>query len=411
MSERTSSGGRPPAIAAVASLIAVGFTGSVIVTPLYTLYQREFDFSEITLTLIFAVYVVGNVAALLLFGQISDQVGRKRVALPALGLAAVSALLFLVADGIAWLFAGRLLFGLAVGIISGTGTAWLAEQFGEERRPRATLTTTTANFCGLALGPLLGGLLAEYVRWPLKLPFIVYEALILAVAVAVALVPEPRDERIDRLGDLRWRLRVGVPRELLRAFASPAVTGFVIFALGGLYFALIPGILIRDLHQRNLAVAGLIVFEVALVGVVFILVSSRLRPAAAMVAGLAVLVPGVALIAAAQAAASLTLLVLATAVAGVAWGFAYRGSLQVVNEIAPDDHRAETVSTFYIACFAGNSLPVIGIGVLSTVTSALTAGITFAAVIAGLSIAALLWHRAAVRRERRPCRTSGVSTA
>src|SRR5436305_6222945 len=79
-------------VLAVASVITAAFMGSVIVTPLYSLYQRKFGFSEITLTLIYAVYVVGNVVALLLIGQISDNVGRKRVALPALGLATASAL-------------------------------------------------------------------------------------------------------------------------------------------------------------------------------------------------------------------------------------------------------------------------------------------------------------------------------
>ena len=75
-----SSGPSVPAVLAVASIITVAFMGSVIVTPLYTLYQRKFGFSEITLTLVYAVYVVGNVLALLLFGQISDQAGRKRAA-------------------------------------------------------------------------------------------------------------------------------------------------------------------------------------------------------------------------------------------------------------------------------------------------------------------------------------------
>ena len=45
------------------------------------------------MTLVYAVHVVGNVAALLLFGQLSDQIGRKRAALPALALAAASAML------------------------------------------------------------------------------------------------------------------------------------------------------------------------------------------------------------------------------------------------------------------------------------------------------------------------------
>src|SRR5690242_9078016 len=78
----------------IAAIISVAFAGSVIVTPLYVLYQHKFGFSEITLTLVYAAYVVGNVLALLLFGQVSDQIGRKRTALPALALAAVSAAVF-----------------------------------------------------------------------------------------------------------------------------------------------------------------------------------------------------------------------------------------------------------------------------------------------------------------------------
>lgn len=83
--------------AAIAAVITVAFMGSVIVTPLYGLYQDQIGFSEITLTLIYAAYVVGNVLALLVFGQVSDQLGRKRIVLPALVLAGVSAVVFMVA--------------------------------------------------------------------------------------------------------------------------------------------------------------------------------------------------------------------------------------------------------------------------------------------------------------------------
>lgn len=138
-------------------MIAVAFVGSVIISPLYSLYQRKFGFSEIVLTLIYATYVVGNVIALLFFGQVSDQVGRKRLGLPTLALGVVSAIVFLLATGTIWLFVGRLLFGLVAGVLSGTGTAWLAEQYGERGRARATVVATTANLVGIAAGPVLGG--------------------------------------------------------------------------------------------------------------------------------------------------------------------------------------------------------------------------------------------------------------
>lgn len=377
----------------MASVITVAFMGSVIITPLYSLFQRKFGFSEITLTLVYAVYVVGNVAALFLFGQISDAVGRKRVTLPGLGLAGGSALLFLFAQGTIWLYAGRLAIGLAVGILSGTGTAWLAEHFGPDARSEATVTAATANLVGIAVGPLLGGLLAQYGPAPLKLPFVAYLIILAVVAVAIVRPAETRERRVSRLRELRVRPRIGVPRERLGSFTAPAVTGFVTFALGGLYFALIPTIVIRELHRTNVAVGGLVVFELGVIAAACIVLGRRLPAATAMVAGLLALLPAVALVVAAQATESMVLLLLATALAGVTMALGYRGSLEVVNRIAPDDSRAEVVSSYFVACFVGNSVPVIGLGVLTTLTTPLTASAVFAATVGVLSLAALGWYR------------------
>jgi sugar phosphate permease len=82
---------------------------------------------------------------------------------------------------------------------------------------------------------------------------------------------------------------------------------------------------------------------------------------------------------------SLPILLVAAAVGGVAGGLGYRGSLEVINRIAPADRRSEIVSTYLIALFAGNSVPVIGIGVLSALTSPAVAHVTFAAVITALA--------------------------
>jgi predicted MFS family arabinose efflux permease len=388
-------------VVAVASLITVGFMGSVIVTPLYALYQQRFGFSEITLTLVYAVYVVGNVLALLVFGQVSDQLGRKPVALPALGLAAVSALLFLFAQGTAWLYVARLLIGLATGVLSGTATAWLAEQYGVQARSAATFAATGANLLGIALGPLVGGLLAQYAPWPLVLPFVVYLAAVSAAALAAGRVDEPPGaDRLRSVRELRVQPRLGVPRDRLGAFAPPAIAGFVTFALGGLYFALIPTIVIEDLHEADVAVGALLVFELGAVALAVNLLCRRLPAAAAMTSGLLALLPAVALLVVAQAAGSMPVLVVASALAGVVLALGYRGSLQVVNVIAPDQRRAEVVSSYLIAVFLGNAVPVIGVGVLSTLTDAFIATVTFAGVVATLAVVALAGARLRVLTPR-----------
>jgi MFS family permease len=108
--------GHAAAIGAVAAMIGVLFAGSTVVTPLYVIYKQQFGFSQVSLTLIYAAYVVGNLTALLLFGRLSDQVGRRPIAVVAIGLAIVSSIVFLSADGIASLYVGRILSGLAIGI-------------------------------------------------------------------------------------------------------------------------------------------------------------------------------------------------------------------------------------------------------------------------------------------------------
>src|SRR5262249_38807170 len=150
------------AVISVAAAIGLLFAGSTLLTPLYVIYQQRFGFSQITLTLIYAVYVAGNLAALLLLGRASDKLGRRRAALTAVLLAIASSLVFLFAGGTSALFVGRFLSGLALGIGSGTTTAWLAELLAQEDAARSAIVATSSNFVGLGVGSLLSGLLAQY---------------------------------------------------------------------------------------------------------------------------------------------------------------------------------------------------------------------------------------------------------
>jgi MFS family permease len=155
-SQRAELSGRA-AIVAVAAMIAVLFAGSTVLTPLYVIYKQQFGFSQIVLTLIYAAYVVGNLAALLLFGRVSDEIGRRRTVVPAMAVAILSALVFLFAEGTVALYIGRILSGFGIGVGAGTGTAWLAELIGDEDKSRASTIATGANFVGLAFGALMTG--------------------------------------------------------------------------------------------------------------------------------------------------------------------------------------------------------------------------------------------------------------
>jgi MFS family permease len=150
------------AVAAVAAMIGAAFAGSTLITPLYVIYKEQFGFSQITLTLVYGAYVLGNLVALLFLGHLSDQLGRRRTAVPAMAIAILSAAVFMFADGVAWLYAGRILSGISIGIATGTGTAWLAELIGRKDKTLATAIATSVNFLGLATSALIAGILAQY---------------------------------------------------------------------------------------------------------------------------------------------------------------------------------------------------------------------------------------------------------
>ena len=214
--------------------------------------------------------------------------------------------------------------------------------------------------------------------------------ILLCGAAGAIFLPRETVMQPKPLRKVELRPRIGVPPGIRLQFVSPAVTGFATFSLIGFYAALIPSLLGETLHQSAPLVAGAVVGELFLIAAVAILASGALASQTATLTALLLLPPSVWILVSAEVAHSLALLLFAAAVGGLAGGLGYRGSLEVINRIAPGDRRSEVVSAYMIALFAGNSVPVIGIGFLSAATTALTAHIVFAAVLTVLAGIAML---------------------
>ncbi len=376
----------PAGFAVVAYAFAVTMVGTTLPTPLYALYQHRYGFSELVITVIFATYAAGVIAALLLSGRLSDEVGRRPVLLAGIGFSALSAVAFLLAAGLPLLLVGRVLSGISAGIFTGTATATLVDLLGSERADRATLGASVVNMGGLGAGPLLAGLVAA-IAWPLRLPFWVDLALLVPAAGAVLLADEP----VERDGDIHVRLqRLAVPPEIRRTFVSAALAGFAGFAVLGLSTAVSPAFLGRSLGVSSLVVIGLVVFAVFAASTGGQLLLDVVPHDRAVPAGCAALILGMALLALGLAATSLALLVAGVIVAGAGQGLSFRAALATVNAEAPPDRRAEVASSFFVICYVAISLPVIGEGVLAEVAGLRTAGLVFAAVVAAIAAVVLV---------------------
>lgn len=378
----------PRSVAFVLVAYAFGATmlGTTLPTPLYPLYQREFGFASLLTTVIYAVYAAGVIAMLLLAGRASDGIGRRGVMLVALACSAASAVVFLTDAGLPALFAGRVLSGLSAGLVTGTATVALVEMAGPARRTGAALIATGINMLGLGCGPLLAGLLAAYAPAPLRLPYLTDLVLLVPAAVGILLVPETAPEVTGRLPRPQ---RPAVAREARAVFVPAAVAVFAAFAVFGLLTAIEPGFLATVLHRPGRALAGLVVFSMFAGSAAGQVGLSWVPTRVALPAGCLVLVAGLAGVAGALLGGSLPLLVAGTVVVGVGQSLSFRAGMAAITAAAPAQRRAETVSSFFVVAYVGISIPVVLVGVVAALTSLRTAGLTFTAAVAALSLAAL----------------------
>jgi MFS family permease len=377
------------AFALVAYAFAVTMLGTTLPTPLYPIYQARMGFSELMVTVIFAVYAAGVIAALVLVGSWSDRVGRRPMLLAGLALSAASAVTFLIGGSLLSLPAlliGRVVSGLSAGIFTGTASVAVVELAPQERRDHATLIATAANMGGLGLGPVLAGVLAQYATLPLLVPFIAHLVLLAVATTGVVLAPETVE--VTQQARLRPQ-RLQVPAEVREVFVPAAIAGFAGFMVLGLFTAVAPAFLAQVLGLSNHALAGLVVFAVFAASTAGQLALERVPQRRALPIGCLILIVGVGLVGAGVSTASLILLLAGAVVAGFGQGLGFRAGLASVTTHSPSDRRGEVTSSLFTILYVAISIPVIGVGVAAQGFGLVPATLAFAAIVATLSGVAL----------------------
>ncbi len=383
---RTTGGSRKVAYPLVALALGLAVLGTNVPSPLYGVYARVWGFSEGLITLIFAVYCLVLIGSLLVFGRLSDEIGRRRVVLAALLVISVGSLLFAVAQSVAWLLAARAVQGVAVGMLSGAATAALAELHPEGDRRKAALAATVVLTGGSAIGPLFGGILAEYGPSPLVLPYAANLGLLTLVIFGLwAAMPETVTRKPKAEASLRPR-RPRVPAGIRYPFALGSGACFVGWAVAGLYIALVPHYAGALLGVDNLAVGGFPVSLMLGAACAVQVALGKLSPGRAMALGMAAQVTGMAAILVAVPAGSVWWLLAGALLDGAGLGLAFMGGLGLVGQVAPAASRAEVLSACYVVIYLGESIPVLGVGYGADLVGLYPAVVAFAAVIGGLGL-------------------------
>ncbi|GHB00895.1 MFS transporter [Modicisalibacter luteus] len=371
----------------VAFAFLLTMLGTTLPTPLYPVYQQRFGFSQLMITIIFAAYAVGVIAALITTGRWSDQVGRKPLLLGGLLASALSDVIFLNSDSLVMLLAGRMISGVSAGIFTGTATVAVIELAPRAWKHMATFMATAANMGGLGLGPVVAGFLGEYAPWPLHLAFAVHLGLLVIAVIAVWLA----HETVERPAHPRLQLqRLLIPQEVRGAFLPAAMAGFAGFAVLGFFTATAPAFMNEVLGHDNRALVGVVAGVVFFASTVGQLMERRFPQAWRLPTGCAVVILGVGLVGAGIGLASLSVFLSGAVIVGLGQGIGFRAGLGMVTAASPKDQRGTVTSTFFFVAYVAISIPVVGIGLTARAIGLATTGMGFAVLVGLLSAVALV---------------------
>lgn len=397
-SSRPSVLGRRAAFALLASAALSLLASSSAPTPLYATYQAKWGFSDLTVTVIFGVYAVAVLASLLVFGSLSDHLGRRPLLLAGLGSQALVMLVFAFAGDVDVLLAARVLQGLATGASLGAIGAGLVDIHPQ----RGPVANSSALMAGTATGSLLAALFERLLPAPTESVYLFLSVVFAAQAVGVALIAETS----ARVPGARRALRptLELPPQVRGALAIAAPSLVAAWTLGGFYASLGPSLAQQVAGNHSMILGGAALFLLAGSGAATVLGFHRtearrfaLFGALAMVAGSALLLWGVAV-------RSLPIFALGIFPAGAGFGAGFQGGLRTIVAGAEPHQRAGVMSIVYVISYLSLGLPAILAGALVVDSSlAQTAEEIGAGVIvlATLTAAGLLWS---LRREARSLR-------
>ncbi|MFH5208902.1 MFS transporter [Antrihabitans spumae] len=367
----------------------VVMVGTTLPTPLYPFYEQELGFGQLTVTVVFAAYAVGVIAALLLLGTASDVLGRRRVLFIAIAVSALSTLVFVTSPALGWLYVGRVLSGISAGLVTTTATVYLVELAGKGgagKATRAALVATAANMLGLGLGPLVAGVLSEVFGAPLITPYAVHLGLLALALAAVLRAPETVE---PKGGSLR-PTRPAVAPEARAVFVPVAIAAFAGFAALGLVTSVSAGILTTVLDRHDRALTGVVVFTIFAASTFGQVALRGVPTRTALRLGCVVLAVGATLLGASLPAKSLVLLVVALVVIGIGQALCFRAGIAEISSQSPPAKRAQTVTSFFLVAYVGISFPVVLVGLAAGPMGLRDAAIAFSAAVALLAVASLV---------------------
>lgn len=397
--------GKTGAFWTAASVLGLVLWSSGAPSVLYPVYAEQWSLSPVVVSSVFATYQIALLVVLPIFGNLSDQFGRRLVMIWGVGLIAASAVAFAIAPNVGFLFAGRVLQGAGSGLAMGAATASLVENNTTGNPRFASSLATVATATGLTLALVLSGLSARFLPLPLFWSYLIL--LVLTVLAVVALMLTPGDRPIRAR---RWRPQaLRLPPGLRLSFSIATLSVSIAYCAGAIFLSLGAHMIGQFTQTSNSAMVGLLLgCSSAAIGVSALLLA-RISSHILVWVGTLLTVLSLVVMTAAATYGSIALFLGWCVIGGVAYSFAFTGGLGVINQAAPVVGRGATLSLLYLVAYALQAIVAIGMGALATASTLSNAVSVAAAALIGLCLILIVLTIIDARARRLAMRPAAAS--
>jgi hypothetical protein len=369
----------------LASITISFLAGSVAPTPLYALYQAQWGFSPITVTIIFGIYAISVLTALLFVGRLSDHLGRRPVLIAAIAAQTATMVIFATASGVADLVLARIIQGLATGAALGAVGAGMIDL----NKARGATANAVAPTFGTAAGGILSGYLVQYLPAPTHLVYAVLCAIFVLQGIGVALMADTIAPVPGALASLKPQLSLPAAVRGPLLLALPVLVAS--WALAGFYGSLGPMLLRGMLGVGSALLGGLALFVLAASAALAVLTLQQREPRAMMTFGASLLAAGVGVAVWSLSHHAIAVFFAGTSIAGMGFGAGFQGAVRSIVSFAAPHERAGVLSIVFIVSYLSMGVPAIAAGVLvARHGNILGTGEEFGLVVMTLALAAVV---------------------
>lgn len=373
----------------MAGVLLTVMGSATLASPLYSLYREAYQVGPGSVAMAYSAYMAGALLALIGLARLSDQWGYARTLLLAVVAAALGLVASAIAESICALSVGRFLIGLGAGVAASAATAGIVNAAGPRGAPGASAMAAVLSTLGLGLGPIIAGVAAQFLPFPLVTVYALLAAV--AVILAIQLWPEAAGASSVKLSLQQLRPSFHLPaKEHIAQFMLLGTLTFVGYALFSLFASLAPSYLAELLDLHGPLIEGLGVAALFGGSVAAQLLLRKAESRQGVVTGAALMAVSLLMLASALQMSSAALFIASDLLGGVGQGLAFMSAIRLVSPMSPSELRGGLMASFFSMAYLGGTVPLLLTGLIARWVGTTNAVILFSITLGGA--AAALWY-------------------